>query len=119
MLLVVVGGCTSTQPVISQSARVGDLAIVVTPTPPPVDPIVGSYDATNTPVSCNVVFYTSNTGHIDCGFFAQKDFNWYAQPTKGHYQVELEGSVYSGTREADGSVWSGALPQGTKLVPKH
>ena len=118
VLLGMVGGCLSTQPV-SQPARSVAVAVIVTPTPPPVDPIVGSYAAIGAPVDCNVVFYTTNTGHIDCGFFAQRDFNWYAKPTKGHYQVELEGSVYSGTLEPDGNVWSSALPSGTHLERKH
>ena len=122
VLLVLVGGCTSSQPVISQPVRVGDTPHVVAT--PSIDPIVGSYDAVGAPVSCTVTFYASNivnrgTGHIDCGFFAQRDFNWYAKPTKGHYQVELEGSMYSGTLEPDGNVWSSALPSGTHLEHKN
>jgi len=120
VLLVMAGGCLSTAPATPQSVPVYSVTIpTLTPTPPPVDPIVGSYAAIGAPVDCNVVFYTTNTGHIDCGFFAQRDFNWYAQPTKGHYQVELEGSMYSGTLEPDGNVWSSALPSGTHLERKH
>ncbi len=141
--LVIVSGCTSSQPVDQVASQpntsttqcsLNTCPVASTPAAEPAspptgassDPIIGDWQLKNAPYSCSAVFYGSGTGHLSCSLYLMsqtKNFSWKNNGTLDPYNTSYiitlsdgSGTIAPAVMGQDGRITSGVLPTGSYLI---